>query len=278
MYPFARLVMIACSLISSLPSLCPEEKHNEPATGVTTWRLGSVFNGAVAQLEAGLVLTENVDRKLVSRPPGRPQSAAHPVSGFSCKSNHSIRLYGAPCPRLHASHLCQLWKRGRCLGHDRSLLNTLPRKTLALAELEASQPDRPCQDELNFRGRGPEDARVLPLHGNTALILYNDYAPCTVTQPSKQCAGQLPYHRTIYIRELRVSMGEEDRLSALLGDILRVQPGDALPQFGAVEKNWAPFAGGGGFCLGSNWIGNAPPPQPHPFLKSPPTPHLDLPS
>ena len=56
----------------------------------------------------------------------------------------------------------------------------------------------------------------------------------------------MPFRRTIYMRELRLSQRAEGRAAATLGPIMRVNGPTADPSLGAIEKNWSPFALAGG--------------------------------
>jgi len=131
--------------------------------------------------------------------------------------------------------LCQ-WMKGsaKCPSSARHALAALPRSKAAIVELGGALPRRECQDILNFRGNGPEDARLLPLTTTRALVVYNDYA--------EAAGGAVPFRRTIYVRDLVLQRTENGGSRAVLGPIMRVLGGTAEPPLGDIEKNWAPFA------------------------------------
>ena len=50
-----------------------------------------------------------------------------------------------------------------------------PLLTRRLLALGPRLPRRRCAARLNFRSNGPEDARVLPLDKDGAMLIFNDY-------------------------------------------------------------------------------------------------------
>lgn len=143
-----------------------------PTCGTTTRTayLGRHFNGALSAGGFGL-FTHNADAKSAS------------ARARNCTSEHTIELRALRCD-------------GRPLTAptSRRAAPAWPR----LLTLTAALPHRTCVDVLNFRGNGPEDARLLPLPPRTSsdppriLALYVDYAPAPASPPPTTMAWPLP--------------------------------------------------------------------------------------
>ena len=221
---------------------------------VRTAYLGRRFNGAIAALGDGSwprVFTSNADAK----------SAA--ARARNCTTEHSIELRELRCSSASKAHSIPL-----------------------LAKLTSVLPARTCIDMLNFRGNGPEDARVLPLpfyYSSTkatqqqtqrVMLLYVDYA---VAPPS--LAPSPPHHRRMHLAVLTIHHQPPPSTTSSLfgrgmpsleslagggkggsslrvdvGPIKRIEPSSSgIANLSAIEKNWVPFVcddtpgnGGGG--------------------------------
>ena len=191
------------------------------ASSVSTGYLGRMFNGALLSGGAGSFFTSNADGK-------SPSSRAR-----NCSSEHRVEV---------REHRCTRGLRSRAA-------------TPLLATITSALPQRTCMDMLNYRGNGPEDARVLPLptaataaaaaghhsHSQRALLLFVDYVERTEPIIELIRAQQPPHKRGMHIRILSVAATAP--LSASLGPLLRVTPSSAaVVNLSSIEKNWCPFA------------------------------------
>ena len=201
-----------------------------PSTIVTS-PLGAYFNACLAKIGKHVVFTSNADAPSATK------------RSRNCSAEHQIEVRRA---------LPEAAKCGSEMGRRRTQL------LLSMAGRE-----RVCQDVLNFRANGPEDARLLPLTHRQALIIFVDFAESVAAFPA------LPYHRQMHVRTLYVddditehalsSAGPASSLPravpsslpravpssllrASLGPVQHLQPSSpALLNLSAIEKNWVPF-------------------------------------
>ncbi|KAL3910710.1 MAG: hypothetical protein SGPRY_008960 [Prymnesium sp.] len=213
-------------------SALPSELRGGGCAAVS-WRVSPPrFNAALTRLGHLAILSANVDLPLRRK------------RKFSCRSEHSIRLWAQPCAGTRPSHPSgpsntssfprpsQGSEEAHCT--DPSVASGIGNCSALVGEVRSALPGRPCQDVLNFRGNGPEDARLLPLGESTALVVYNDYAP-------KPAGGPLSFRRTIYVSELSVSW-RESRIVGQLGRPVRLSGAQTSFALGDIEKNWSPFS------------------------------------
>ena len=203
---------------------------------ISTAYLSRSMNGAVAFVAtAGQELhffTSNVD--------GRTTEARN----RNCTSEHRIEVREHQCAA--ASGGLQLF----------SATNPL------LASITSALPHRRCIDLLNYRGNGPEDARVLPLVEETsavvamehqALLLYVDYAKRA--GGSSETIGHMePQHdRRMHYRILKLmptprvhaasGSAAQATWRALLSPVRCIEPASPdITNLTTIEKNWAPFS------------------------------------
>ena len=185
------------------------------SSSLVTTSLGAYFNACLAKLGKHVVFTSNADAPSATK------------RTRNCSAEHHIEVRALP--ELAA----------KCGSEMRR------RRTQLL--LKMAGRERVCQDVLNFRSNGPEDARLLPLTQRRALIIFVDFAESGAASPA------LPYHRQIHVRTLYVddditeralsSAGPASSLPrASLGPVQHLLPSSpALLNLSAIEKNWVPF-------------------------------------
>jgi hypothetical protein len=206
---------------------------------VSTWTLGRVFNAAFLQLDGVLVLAHNTH---VRRSHHVQQQEAASGMPFSCKAEHFIHLAVTNSSRLPGSPRARaVWE---ALASKRGPV---------VLTLSPQLRKRRCQDRLNFRSNGPEDARLVQLGARRFVAMHNDYEQCApgadadcVQQPSADGAsgGQVvtpAFRRTMYVRDVRLVVGSGGVLEARASAAQLVRPDAAGPPLASVEKNWAPF-------------------------------------
>ena len=160
------------------------------STSIRTSYLGPYFNGALALVGNTLLFAHNG---------GGPSPDAR---SRNCTTEHRIEVRRLPaCSTKRVA---------------------APRR---VATLTSATPRRICEDRLNFRGNGPEDARVMPLDERRAMLLYVDY----VAAAGLPAAG---YHRRIHARILDVVRGTET-----LGPVRELQPLSSTHNLSNIEKN-----------------------------------------
>ena len=150
---------MSTNLTFNLSTVCTRPAAAASASRITGHTLGSLRNVAVTLFTSSpvIVLATSADVPLPSQ---------GPEAGFPCMSNHQVVLVVLDR------------ETKRCKSRHR-------------VELPSLLPDRPCADLLNFRGRGPEDPRLLPLWRgpageNLVLVLVNEYWPSAGRAPSAQ--------------------------------------------------------------------------------------------
>ena len=193
-----------------------------PSTIVTS-PLGAYFNACLAKIGKHVVFTSNADAPSATK------------RTRNCSAEHQIEVRRA------------LPEAAKC-GSEM-------RRRRAQLLLSMAGRERVCQDVLNFRANGPEDARLLPLTHRQALIIFADFAESVAAFPA------LPYHRQMHVRTLYIddditenalsSAGPASSLPravpssllrASLGPVQHLQPSSpALLNLSAIEKNWVTF-------------------------------------
>lgn len=227
----ALVIVNICALQRNTPARINGDAQTMRQTDspVSTWMLGKVFNAAFVQLNGALVLAYNTDVKRV--PSGLT---------FSCTSEHYIHITA-----MNSSHL-------PTSAHSRAIWNVLAgQESLLNLVFPAQLRDRPCQDRRNFRGNGPEDARIVQLGARRCAVLYNDYARCVpadvdcVRSPlapsGKSQLNLSAFRRTMYVREVYIGVETDGVLDVRVSASQLVRPDSTGPAIATVEKNWAPF-------------------------------------
>lgn len=139
---------------------------------ISTFRVGTYFNAAVTRVGSTTLFTSNADSVFA-------ESRAR-----NCTSEHRVDIRGLTCQHVSTPARSPTPARRRI-------------STPLLTTIRSAQPHRVCQDLLNFRGNGPEDARVLPLTHTSALLLFVDYSPAA--------DGGGTYHRRMHYRILSLA-------------------------------------------------------------------------
>ena len=190
---------------------CGKPECSKAASACTAVLQAGMMNGAFTRLDDGVFAFVANDVR------GRsPQSYdAGNTTGGETTCNDNLALVGvAQCN--HASSL-----------------QLVPNTSIYLP---AAIPDRKCQDLVNFRSRGPEDVRLLPLGGRQAMLFFPDF----VDYPAQ---GQNPpYGRHMFMRS--IFLPTTGRL--VLGTKMRLSPASAeVATLERLEKNWSPFEADG---------------------------------
>ena len=181
---------------------------------LNTSYIGPFFNGAIAQW---------------ARPGGDTQIAEHRAAHFLFSNNVNGMSHGMRRRNCTTEHSIDI----HSMAGPANIAGLRKRDARVLARLTSAVPQRVCIDVLNYRGNGPEDARVLPLSPSRAAFIYVDYAPAT--DSFIPASG---YHRRMHVRVLDLS-----NKAVQLGPVLRLEPASAeISNLSTIEKNWVPFA------------------------------------
>ena len=143
-----------------------------------TYHLGNVRNAALAGFANGPLVIATSDSVKI-----RKTQSLRNRQHFACTSEHRVNLFSLTCDVQQG-------------------------KLRLLGRLPSLEPHRVCQDVLNFRGRGPEDPRILPLPYDDlaptgekrALIVVSDYVPA-----ASDGEGALTYNRLMVAYVLTIS-------------------------------------------------------------------------
>ena len=172
-----------------------------------------------------------------------------------CSTEHSafLQLVARAIPWGAAAPSFEPWTHSLLLNHHHN------------RQLPSLQPNRSCEDVLNFRGRGPEDPRLLPVelsNGARGLLIFvTEYWPAAMAAQGSVAGRALqsaalkssllpnsPYGRgkgLAFDRRMvtySFTLAEDGIQGGKLGPGLVLHPSSKNPtNLSSIEKNWSPF-------------------------------------